>query len=316
MKQHVPTYMNEQQFEGKTVAMTRTLQRRDVLSWIGMVALNSCVAFAMSRKEPGHPLYVVKKGSAKVFIFGEAAPTTHRWLTPKIDKALRTSRELWRENPTTPDNGDQKLFQQLSRRSEGTLFDDLTSSQAERLLRAARKVNLSRETLDPLLPWAVGSILSLSNFQNPDTARVAYDDVTGTLLNIAKEIGIPVHSEFASWDDFPRFFAAMPRPVQIQYISYTLDNIERPVAEEAKLSERWTQGDVSGFERANNQLRTRYPELYAVIEIGRNKKWAERIGDMLDRGGAYFVDVGVHHTIGPESIQVHCHHLGISIQTL
>ncbi len=316
MKQNVPTYINEQQVEGKTVAMPRPLRRRDVLSWMGMVALNSCIAFAVGRKEPCPPLFIAKKGSAKVFIFGEAAPTTRRWLTPKIDKALRTSREFWRENPTTPDNGDQKLFQQLSRRSEGTLFDDLTSGQAERLLSAARKANLSREALDPLLPWAAGTVLSLSNFQNPDTARVAYDDVTGTLLNIAKEIGIPIHSEFASWNDFPRFFAAMPRPVQIQYLSYTLDNIEQPIAEEAKLSERWIQGDVSGFERANNQLRTRYPELYAVIEIGRNKWWAKRIGDMLDRGGAYFVDVGVHHTIGPESIQVHCRSLGISIQTL
>lgn len=296
--------------------MTRTLRRRDLLSWMGIAALNGCASFGGSRREPGPPLYVAEQGSAKVFLFGGAAPTSRRWLTPKIDQAIRKSRELWRENPQTSPNVDQKLFQQLSRRSEGTLFDDLTPRLAERTLSAARKANLSRETLDPLLPWAAGSILSLRSFQNPETARVAYDDVTGTLLNIAKEIGIPVRSEFASWDDFPRFFAAMPRPVQIQYLSYTLDNIERPIEVETKQSERWIEGDVSGFEGTNKQLQTRYPELYAVIEIGRNKRWSERIGDMMNRGGAYFIDVGIHHTIGPESIQAHCRRRGIRMQTI
>jgi uncharacterized protein YbaP (TraB family) len=211
---------------------------------------------------------------------------------------------------------DQKLFQRLSQRSKGTLFDDLTPAQVKRILSAAQKANLSRETLDPLLPWAAATILSLRSFQNPETARMAYDDVTGTLLNIAKEIGIPVHSEFATWDDFPRFFASMPPPVQIQYLSYTLDNIERPIEQEAKASERWLEGDTSGWERTNKELRTRYPELYTIIEIGRNKKWSERIVAMLDKGGACFIDVGVHHTIGPESIQAHCRRRGISMETM
>jgi uncharacterized protein YbaP (TraB family) len=291
-----------------------TTTRRSIIVMLGALGVASVVR-GQAIATAGPPLYVAQRGGAKVSIFGGFLATDRTWLTPTIEAAVNESRELWQEDPPTPPAFDPAVMDALSRRTEGTLFDDITTGQADRVLRIAQTVGIQREVLETLRPWAAGSRLAFRYFQNPATARLPYDDMQGALVGIAEAKGIPVRSEWADWHDFSRLLAGSSKAAQVQYLLYTLDNIDRPVEQETELTAAWLKGDVSGLERAvNENLRNPYPDLYAKIETERNTQWAIRVEDMLARGGAYFINVGVYHTVGPDSIQACVRRRGITVQ--
>jgi uncharacterized protein YbaP (TraB family) len=262
----------------------------------------------------GPALYVVERGEAKVYIFGGAAPRDRRWLTPTIESALRESTELWQENPRTPrDPSEIDEWETLGKRSSGSLFDDLSPDEAARLMRIASTLGVTREELEPYRSWAAPRVLT-SRFWPKALASTKLDDVEGVLLRIAGQQHIPIHSEYATRNDFPRFFASLSNRAQVQWLSYQLDFMERPLHTILRSGDAWADGDVSGLLSVQTELRTRYPDLYAAIETSRNEKWAERIAKMLSEGGVHFIDVPVQHVLGPESIQAHVKRHGMRVR--
>ena len=130
----------------------------------------------------------------------------------------------------------------------------------------------------------------------------------------AQDKGLPIKSEFPAWDDFTRFIAALPQKAQVQWLLYQLDFLEKPYPQ--VWSDEWETGNVSSFESKEREMHTLYPELYAIIGPARNQKWVDRIEQMLKEPGIHFIQVGLFHTLGPESIQTQLERRGIHCQRM
>jgi uncharacterized protein YbaP (TraB family) len=271
--------------------------------WLVFALAPLLVAAAAPSPAPrGAPLYVVERGDARVYIFGQAAPSDSRWLNEPIERAVGESSELWQENPTGPP--DPSVVRLWSRPS-GSLFDDLSPEGAARVLRAAQQAGVTRDQLEHLKPWAAGYTINFALAAKKPQEQ-AGDDVGARILALAQKNNATVRSEFSSWEDFPRFFDAMSTKAQVQQTLYQLDLAERSSKDDAvdrQASDAWARGDPSRLVKANDHLRTAYPALYQSIEVLRNEQWAARIGEMLRTGGVHFIIVGVQHTVGPASIQ-------------
>src|SRR4051812_31703450 len=119
------------------------------MAYAALLTLAACAAHP-GRQSSGPPIYVVERGKAKVYIFGGAAPSDRRWLTPTIESAFRESSELWKENPSTPpDSSRNSSSEQLRKRTSGSLFDDPSEKDAARLMRVANSLDIKREELEP-----------------------------------------------------------------------------------------------------------------------------------------------------------------------
>jgi uncharacterized protein YbaP (TraB family) len=264
----------------------------------------------------GPPVYEIDQGGGKVFIFGGGIPFNGRWLTQDVESALILSGDMWQENPITPsDASDDAEWDRLGKRTSGTLFDDLSAEEARRVMQVATPLGLTREDLAPYYSWSVVRILT-SRYWPKALAGAKFDDVGGLLRQIAVTQSIPIHSEYGSWKDLPRFFAGLPRKVQTDWLLYQLDIMQQPVNTVMAAGDAWADGKDEGLLSEQDQLRTRYPPLYEAIEINRNEQWAIRIEKMLQTGGTHFVYVGVQHTIGPESIQVHATRHGLRVRRI
>jgi uncharacterized protein YbaP (TraB family) len=55
----------------------------------------------------------------------------------------------------------------------------------------------------------------------------------------------------------------------------------------------------------------RYPDLNEIIDGERNRWWAKTIGELLARGGHFFVAIGQDHCADPQGIPTQLVRLGI-----
>ena len=133
------------------------------------------------------------------------------------------------------------------------------------------------------------------------------------MLSAAEAAHIPVRSEIAQWDDFPRFMASLPEKAQYQYVAYQLDQVDRGAGEAARMDAEWARGDLRSYEAAADDMRRRYPDLFIGINAARNGRWVDRIETMLAAGGVHFISVGLFHTLGAESIQAQLRRRGLPV---
>ncbi len=269
----------------------------------GGLAVNAARARAANRPiDP--PLYVARRSGApgRVYLFGSAITTNHDWLTPSIKAAMDESTELWQEDSPTPCVFNRKLNMELGTRRSGQLFDDLTPAQQSRVAHAAKALGISLDLLQKTLPWGAGAIVASADYpRHMSTYKV--DDSKAFMQKTFQDRGAKVIPELAECDDWVRFYASFPRRAAVQYLMYQIDLTELPPDDFRRWSVQWLHGDVSGWERFNQRMRIRYPDLYQVLEWQRNDVWARRIDTALRQGGARFLVVGIEHTVGPGSIQ-------------
>lgn len=280
-----------------------------------LASLCACQSVQTASPAGGPPLYVFEQGEARVYLLGIAVPPDRSWLTPEIDAAFNEADELWQENPTGPPNPDQQLVAQLGLRASGSLFDTLDAEEQDRVMRAAEQSGLTREQLAPMKAWFAAFGLTFAREMQAAASGAPAENPMTVLQAKAEERGIPIRSELEDYDAFTRLLAAMPDETQHEYLLYQLDFLEEGEAGSADDAE-WSGGETESFEQKLDAMRAGYPSLYRYLNVDRNAEWVDRIEDMIDRGGVYFIDVGLNHTLGPDSIQVQGERRGLSVRRL
>jgi len=267
-----------------------------------MAMLFSNVSASFQAPPNGPPLYVAERNGAKVYILGIASPSGSKWLTPTIKSALMESKELWQEDPTEQ-AFNQTVWDELGYRKHGTLFDDLSPEMASRVRRTAHIYGVKEEELARQRPWFSAFTLVRAWLAKAGKMFGQTENPEGVISELATKTHIPVHSEMTS-DDFPKLLSALTEKTQLQYLSYELDYIERGTNGSNQCDEGWAVGQIDECAQNLEQMRTHYPDLYMALNVVRNGEWVERIEKMLSEGGVHFIDVGINHTLGPDSIQV------------
>lgn len=283
------------------------MHRRQMLSMTGMGAAATLLLRPASAGTTIPPIWQVKRNGAAVYIFPIGDAKDRSWLTPKLKRAFDASREVWFESPHPPPSAKTTVSQAISSQKDAddarhNLFDVVGPRRAKRLLAAAQKYGVKPEALAHKRPWAAYFVLNRGYWAQRSARGLGTmnESPDYILANMAHDAGKPVKSEYATNADVTALFSTMPLEAQCQRLDFLMDYFDDEAAGKHKDPYGWISGRT--YNLTIDEMRLRYPALYAIEHIQRNVKWARWIDGFLARGGTYFIGMGLNHTLGPDSI--------------
>lgn len=247
-------------------------------------------------------LWAVKDADSTVYLFG----TVHilrpelDWRSPKIDRAMAESSELWLEiaylsSPLVQVMASIPLLRYGL--SKEPLSGKLTPAELAALDRAARKVGMTAKQLDPFKPWLAASLLS---------AQEGYDAKAGAehvLETEFKARRAPLKG-LETVDQQFRMLASMPDDDALEFLRQSIEADADGPALLDRMVSVWAAGDVAGLEKLIvADLQTESGAMYDILIVQRNADWAEQIEKLMAGSGTSFIAVGAGHLVGPDSVQ-------------
>jgi uncharacterized protein YbaP (TraB family) len=261
----------------------------------------AAAAPALARADDdSYPLWQVRDGDAKVFLFGDGGSATTPWRSARVERAFEESAVFWKETPDIAPGDVGKLLPR-GMDHDHPLSTWLTPQQRDRVTAAALLAGTTFANLEPFQPWLAAGALNMSYglHQKP------LPDPLTVLNAAAASAGKPIRTEFPNVTSLVDWWVALSRGAQVEYLMAVIDVIEAGPNESTRRARAWTAGDLSLETRqVLNEMKT-YPQAYEAETASRNRQWPARIRTMLDGGGTTFVLVGADHLVGPESVLAH-----------
>ena len=251
-------------------------------------------------------LWVIKTPTATVYLFGtiHLLRASEAWETNAISNALADSQELWLEVPDLENAGPaRKIVAQLGYDPTHPLSTLLPAKDLARLKRAASSLGLPQgeATFEPMRPWLAALALTESQI-----LHAGYDPNAGAehvFLDQWKVRDTEVRG-FETLDQQLHFFADLSPRLQEEVLENALADFDEGVAKLNAIVAAWMRGDQKAITRLIvDDLRKPLPDLYQILIVERNERWAETIDGMLKQGGNRFIAVGAGHLAGPDSVQ-------------
>jgi hypothetical protein len=247
----------------------------------------------------GPALWEVRRGDARVLLFGDGGPLRTPWSSAPIEAAVRACGVFWKE---TPDAGPEafRLFVAKGVDPASPLASWLTPTEHTRAIAAAAIVGLASATLERFRPWLAGVVLD-SSFRSHFGFKA--DNAPEHVLDvIARAAEIPIRTEFPDEAAIVDYFANLSNVAQVGELMRAVEDVEAGPDVAERRAEAWAVGDQRLSTRFVLGVRRAYPEYYEQLLAARNRRWAVRFRAMLDGGGTSFVVVGDDHLAGPDSV--------------
>jgi uncharacterized protein YbaP (TraB family) len=253
-----------------------------------------------------YPLWEVRRGAARVYLFGDGGSVTDPWTSPRILAAFDRSAVFWKETPDGTPNREKAIAAGVDHARPLSTW--LTPEQKDRVAAAAARAGITYAALEPLKPWLASVVLSNAYAQHRPPGQAQPGEAPGSdpisvLTGRAKAAGKPIRTEFdlesmITWPD------TMPAAAQVQYLLYIIDSNAIAPERMAQRRRGWAAGDLGPETREALRVKQAYPDLYEPLAAERNRAWTPRIRKMLDDGGTTFVLVGCDHLLGPDSVLI------------
>lgn len=210
----------------------------------------------------------------------------------------------------------QKLVMDLGRLPEGQrLSQRLDPATLLLLERAAQNLGVPRASLEPLRPWLVSMVLSITELQ-----RAGYQQGHGVdraLIGRAREAGKPI-VELETAEGQLRMLAGTPDSLQDLMLRDQLRRTRDAGSVLQQLISAWKAGDADGLaslvlEGASDAT---YRPVYERIFFERNVQMAAGVDALLAQPRTHFVVVGAGHVVGPEGLVTLLQKQGHSVRQL
>jgi hypothetical protein len=259
-------------------------------------------------------LWKVQGPHATVYLFGTIhllKPTT-QWRSPKIDAAFAASTTLW-EEISNPDDAAAAtaLVQTYGLDAAHPLSSRLDDAAKAKLASFETRYGVPDAQVQTLRPWFAGI-----NFSIIPIVKAGYAPGSGVdvlLKNEAHAKGKPMHG-FETIEEQLKFFADLPPKLETDFMLSVLDDADAGPERLDRMVSAWAAGDTAQMEDLlNGTMLTRYPELYQLLLAQRNRRFANKIEELLKGDGVVFVAVGAGHLLGPDSVQADLARDGIKV---
>jgi uncharacterized protein YbaP (TraB family) len=250
------------------------------------------LAFAVpAHAEPA--LWVARSPTATVYLFG----TVHVlkadlvWRSPRINRALAASGDLWLETSDAFDPAAIRPFiQQYGTDAAHPLSTKLNKAERTQLQTIIDQNGLpSIAQLEPFRPWMVALVGEMSGL-----SKIGYDPNKGVEKVLTAEMtdsGRSVHG------------------------LETVDDEKEGTSKLNAIVAAWAAGNVEQIDKlVDADMAANEPDAYQALIVDRNIAWAGRLRDRLKGTGASFVAVGAGHLAGPDSLQAQLAKLGITVK--
>lgn len=262
------------------------------------------VALALSLPASAEPaLWKLQGPHATVYLFGtvHVLKSTTQWRSPRIQAAFDAAGTLWEEIPDADDAAAaQALVMQYGVDPAHPLSSQLDSAGKAKLTAFETTYGLPDAGIEMLRPW-----LAAITFSTLPVVKAGYDPKSGVDL-VLKSMADAAHMSvlgFETLDQQMRFLADLPQQEQVDFLMATLDDANDATAQLGRMIDAWNAGDVPALDKLVNGDLNRYPALYNVLLVKRNRAFATKIEQMLAGNGVSFVAIGGGHLSGPDSVQ-------------
>lgn len=247
-------------------------------------------------------LWVVKDADTSIYLFG----TIHvlkpdvRWFHGPVRKAFDRSDTLVLE-VLTPEPAE------VARRTIGLALDrdgppltqKLPADMRARYLALLQSLDVPQAQLDPFQPWYAAVFLSMAPLERLGyRADAGVEDV---LRNAAARHGKSVVA-LETIDDQLGFFAALPEPTQLRFLTATVEDAERAEEEIGKMLGNWAAGRPDILAAEMNESLQDMPDVAEMLLFQRNRRWADWIARRMAEPGTVFIAVGAGHLAGKGSL--------------
>jgi uncharacterized protein len=274
--------------------------------WRALAALSAFLALGLGGvsawAEPA--LWKVQGPQATVYLFGTIhvlKPAT-AWNSPKVDRALKAADALYLEIDNADDpSALQPLMLQYGLDPTHPLSTKLDASERAALDKALASLGVGEPTLEVMRPWMAGLMLNVLPL-----VKAGYDpkaSVEHVLTLAARADGKPVRG-FETAEQQVRYLADLPPAEEVAFLDSAVDDASKGTGEIDAMVAAWEAGDTSKIaEVMNDDMKTKYPDLYRRLIVERNQRFARQVADLANGKGVYFVAVGAGHLAGPDSVQ-------------
>lgn len=272
---------------------------------LGAAAMGVIAAAALfaGRGEAAPAMWLVKDADSEIYLFGSmhVLQPGLKWRTPAYEAAWRRADTVWFEADMVSEApGVRRLIERYGVDRERTLSQKLLPTEVAALgpLLARQRMDLAK--VDHLRPWVTALTLSVT----PMLDR-GYKADTGVDTAVAKA----THASpkrlrtFESLERQAQMFAAMPEPVELQYLADVIRERTTP-SPAAPMQKAWMDGDLAALgEGLIGVMKTTRPQFYDLFLKDRNHAWAEALGaEMVGGRGVQLVNVGALHMLGDDGL--------------
>lgn len=275
---------------------------------------NSVPALAEAR---GPKLIRATKASSVVTILGFGEAQDDSWFSPAVRAAFDQSDELWLE--TVPPFLAQPLSSEarqkmddLRHSKDKTFFEWLSPEVRSQAVKRVAELGIDQKDILTLRPWSAYYAIMGAYFRQHPQAETKYVDefLAKRAVSEKKKIGF----ENRSGEEFTERMAQMSPEVQNQYISWLLtylDEQDRGLTDQDPYG--WVTGRAPIMTPSLNRM-IQMPELYDVMQTSRNRWWANKVVELLNQGGRFFIGIGALHVLGPAGVPNQLKALGVRFE--
>jgi len=224
-------------------------------------------------------------------------------LSSAIDQAYARADALVVEADVTAIDPEQTAAWMAAKamyRDGTTLEQHLPPELWRRLSSAAGELKIPAELLARQRPWFASMTLSALAMR-----RYGYSDELGVDVHFLKQADRREVIELESLRRQIDFFDAFSEQEQAEMLDQTLDDMARGPAFMAETVGVWLRGDADRLDALlNDEFRSdpAAQHIYRVLIVERNAAMADRLAQLMGRGGVYFVVVGAAHLVGEQGI--------------
>lgn len=287
------------------------MRRQIIVMFCGLFLLPLPAAFAeapLAAVNRG-ALFKVQDANHTLYLFGTihvGAPDFYP-LEPTVTRALHEAGALALEiDPTFDPRLAAGAVLKYGMDTPGVkLPADCRQALAPRVSPLLQKYGIPAESVAPMKPWMLASVLAISEFS---TLGYRTDLAVDTYLaQQAKQRRIQV-VELESMESQLALFGGMTQDEQCRFLEDSIESIEdKDQKEEAReIANAWRTADAAAFERLAAKAATD-PSFAAqfvqkVLLDGRNPNLADGIAKLLKQEKSSLAAIGVLHLVGKQSV--------------
>jgi uncharacterized protein YbaP (TraB family) len=262
------------------------------------------------------PIWHVQGPHAEITLFGSVHLLSRdiAWRTPAFDADLAKADAVWFEIPF--DAASQTAASQTALKlgllpAGETLSALLTPAQKASLAHLEQVEGVSPAAVDRMRPWLADTTLSIVYFEKHGAdASLGVEEQIASTLPAAVERGA-----FETAAEQIGFFADLPLKDQIDSLDETLNEIEKDPGAFDRLAAAWANGDTRAIDReAVAKLKVEAPGVYQRLVVDRNRRWVDRLQQLLRGDKRIFIVVGVGHLVGPDSVPALLRARGVHVE--
>ncbi len=240
------------------------------------------------------------------------------WFGLKIAAAFEQSSVLVEEADVSPGNaGAVQSMMAQAIAPDYDLWSKLPAGPAAKLKDQIGKCHLTDAVVAHFRPWFAAILPTMCVLLQGNGGHFSVASASPELALIAR--AKEGHKDLAFFETAEQqigYLSGASEAVQIKELESAIDESGQTEGDLAKMQAAWVSGDVAATARIVEEARKQGRDFYDMMFTQRNRRFADRIAQMLRGSKTVFVAIGAGHLAGPDSVQAQLARLSFSSRRL